>query len=64
MKGFSFRLTNEFIFSSGSMAPPACKNGPKKDGRRAQRLICYVSWPPLSEVSGSATDFNVRIPFM
>ena len=41
----------------GGHAPPplACKNRPKKDGRRARRLIFHVSWPPLSEVSGSAT---------
>ena len=39
------------------MAPPPwpVKIGQKKDGRRARRLIFHVSWPPLSEVSGSAT---------
>ena len=37
------------------MAPLACKNRPKKDGRRERWLIFNVSWPLLSEVSGSAT---------
>ena len=41
----------------GAMTPPpACKNRPKKDGHQMRQLIFHVSWPPLSEVSGSATD--------
>ena len=42
----------------GAMPPPplACKNSHKQDGCQAQRLICHVSCPPLSEVSGSAAE--------
>ena len=40
----------------GHAPPPRfVKNRQKKDGRQMQWLIFYVCWPPLSEVSGSAT---------
>ena len=42
----------------GPCPPWPVKNRPKKDGRSARRLIFHVSCPPpLSEVSGSATEF-------
>ena len=44
--------------SSGSRPcppPMASRNRPKKDGCRMLWLIFHVSWPPLSELSGSAT---------
>ena len=42
------------------MAPPwPLKNRPKKDGHCARRLIFHVSWPPLSEVSGSTTGIDM-----
>ena len=36
-------------------SPWPVKNRPKKDGCHVRRLIFHVSWPLLSEVSGSAT---------
>ena len=38
--------------------PRPVKNSHKKDGRRARWLMCNVFWPPLSEVSGSATGLS------
>ena len=43
--------------AEGAMPPPQpVKIGQKKDGCQARQLICHVSWPPFSEVSGSDTE--------
>ena len=44
----------------GAMPPLACKTRPKKDGRRTQRLIFYVSWPPSPKFLDPLLLFEIQ----
>ena len=59
-------LYNYTCYSSGSRGPRGnvprpVKNSHIKDGRQVRWLMFYVSCPPLSDVSGSATWLMERI---